>query len=189
MRRWLKFLTIFLVACFISWGTGFFCFLYEITHLQNSTERADGVVIFTGGRDRIRKGLALLHGSQGNTPLLISGVHTPDQLQEISSHAQIKDLITLGYFATNTEENAEETKRWATQYGCKSLKLVTSHYHMPRSLLELKKNMPSVRIIPYSVLSPIFHDRDWIFNFKRWRILFSEYNKYTVVLMKYLVSY
>jgi uncharacterized SAM-binding protein YcdF (DUF218 family) len=145
-------------------------------------------VIFTGGRDRIRKGLALLQEEQKDTPLLISGVHTPDQLQEIASHAQIKDLITLGYFATNTEENAEETKRWATQYSCKSLKLVTSHYHMPRSLLELTKNMPAMRIIPHPILSPIFQDRSWIFNPKRWRILLSEYNKYVVVFMKSLVS-
>jgi uncharacterized SAM-binding protein YcdF (DUF218 family) len=146
-------------------------------------------VIFTGGRDRIRKGLALLQEEQKDTPLLISGVHTPDQLQEIASHSRIKDLITLGYFATNTEENAEETKRWATQYSCKSLKLVTSHYHMPRSLLELKKNMPTIKIISYSILSPLFQEKGWIFNYKRWRILLSEYNKYLVVLMKYLVSF
>lgn len=171
----------------MSWGAGFFFFLYEITHINVSTDRADGVVIFTGGRDRIKKGLALLHGNQENTPLLISGVHTPDQLQEIASHAQIKDLITLGYFATNTEENAEETKRWALQYGCKSLKLVTSHYHIPRSLLELSKTLPSITIIPYPILSPIFQDRRWIFNPKRWRILVSEYNKYVVVLIRSLV--
>ncbi len=173
-----------MIACFVSWGVGFFSFLYEITHLNNSTERADGVVVFTGGRDRIKRGIALLHAEQKDTPLLISGVHTPDQLQEIASHTQTKDLITLGYFATNTEENAEETKRWASQYGCKSLKLVTSHYHVPRSLLELKKTIPHVTILPYPVLSPIFRDGRWIFNPKRWRILVSEYNKYVVILIK-----
>lgn len=175
------------ITCLLSWGSGFFFFLYEITHIQASTEHADGIVIFTGGRERIKKGLELLQDTQQNTPLLISGVHTPDQLQEIASHAQTKDLVTLGYFATNTEENAEETKRWASQYGCKSLKLVTSHYHMPRSQLELKKALPHIRILPYPVLSPIFRDESWILNPKRWRILWSEYNKYVVVLIRSFV--
>ncbi len=177
---------VFLSLSLLGWALGFCFFLYRINHIPIPTEKTDGIVILTGGRERIKTGLALLQ-TEHDTPLLISGVHTSDQFNEIAAYAQKKDLITLGYFATNTAENADETKRWAHQYGFKSLTIVTSHYHLPRSLLELKESMPEVKLVPYPVFSPIFRDDSWIFNFKRWRILLWEYNKYVVILTRSLL--
>ena len=45
--------------------------------------------------------------------------------------------LDIGYLAQDTIGNAEETRAWAQAWGFRRIVVVTSNYHMPRSLLEL----------------------------------------------------
>jgi uncharacterized SAM-binding protein YcdF (DUF218 family) len=59
--------------------------------------------------------------------------------------------VTLGRFATSTRGNGVEIADWAREHGIRSLRVVTAAYHMPRSLLELRRNLPGVALVPHPV--------------------------------------
>ncbi len=179
MARKVRFLVALTALLLLMWGAGFVFYLHKIHSLLPSQDPADGIVILTGGAGRIHKGLKLLN--QKTLPLLISGVKG-GELLEGACYSPQKQQITLGKNATNTKENAQETKTWAAHQGCKSLKVVTSYYHMPRSLLELKILMPGVALHPYPVVSSRFQNFRWISHPRLWGVLFVEYNKYLAVL-------
>ena len=42
-----------------------------------------------------------------------------------------------------------------------SLRLVTANYHMPRSLLEFRRAMPALHIVPHPVFPDNFKRDDW----------------------------
>ena len=73
----------------------------------------------------------------------------------------LASLVDLGYQATDTIGNARETAHWAKTYGYHSLILVTSDFHMPRALLELKAAMPDAWIIPYPVRTSDLDAHHW----------------------------
>lgn len=180
-ENWLKKTLIVLEAIFSIWLLGFILFLVKIYFTPISQDPADAIVILTGGKGRIQAGLQLLQKSPDST-VLISGAHKQTHLDEIAPYSDYHDKITLGYEANSTRENAKETKEWAKEFEkLSSLKVVTSHYHIPRSLLELEKALPNVRLIPYPVISSTFRSRFWWLNPYNIKILFLEYNKYLVV--------
>src|SRR5262249_2137633 len=61
--------------------------------------------------------------------------------------------VDLDKRSLNTEENAFETTVWAKSRGYRSLIVVTSTYHMPRTLIELRQTMPDAELVPYPVKS------------------------------------
>lgn len=62
-----------------------------------------------------------------------------------------KDRSIFAYKAANTFENAKETKEFVEKYQLKSIRLITSHFHMLKSLFELECVLPKFFIIPPSV--------------------------------------
>ncbi len=93
--------------------------------------------------------------------------------------------IVIGHEAKDTMGNALETAHWMRQQGYHSLRLVTSWYHMPRSLLEFRRAMPpDVEIVPYPVFSQQVGGERWW----GWRgtaaLLISEYTKYLATLLR-----
>ena len=102
---------------------------------------ADGIVVLTGGDFRILEGARLLQEGRA-TRMLISGVDAKtsrDDLLKLSGlpPTTFNCCVDLGYFAQNTVGNAEETRAWAQSRKLGRLIVVTSSYHMPRSLAEL----------------------------------------------------
>jgi len=65
-----------------------------------------------------------------------------------------------------------------TDKGFSKLIIVTSSYHMPRSLTELGRVMPDVRLVPYPVVAQGFRKERWWRDFATTRILLSEYVKF-----------
>ena len=45
--------------------------------------------------------------------------------------------VDLGWQAVDTRSNADETARWVRRHGYRTVRLVTSDWHMPRARLEL----------------------------------------------------
>ena len=94
------------------------------------------------------------------------------------SAERFKCCVDVGYAAHDTSGNAEETKAWAHAHRFSKLIIVTSSYHMPRSLIELGRAMPAATLVPYPVLSRNFRTEAWWLHGATARLLFSEYVKF-----------
>src|SRR3546814_12347328 len=74
--------------------------------------------------------------------------------------------------------NAEEAAEWMRERGFHSLRLVTAHYHMPRSRRLFVHAMPGVTIVPHPVFPAAVRADSWW----RWpgttRLLAQAYVKY-----------
>ena len=121
---------------------------------------ADAVVALTGGAGgRIAAGVQLVAEGRGQR-LLISGVH-PDVNKDSLIRLAGGDpgvwacCVDIGHRAETTLGNGDETAAWAYENGYRELILVTSDYHMARSLLVLHAAMPDVVLKPWPVRTVI----------------------------------
>ena len=152
---------------------------YPVTFTPNM---ADGIVILTGGEERVDKGLQALQENAA-WRALISGVHKDVKLREllVLHHVprSLSDRIDLGFGAIDTAGNAQETAKWATAHNVHSLIVVTSNYHMPRALLHLRAVLPAdITLYPMVVAPKMLEQGVWYQKSKAWGLLFLAYNKY-----------
>jgi uncharacterized SAM-binding protein YcdF (DUF218 family) len=114
--------------------------------------------------------------------LLISGVNPR------TSAAAIRDqtgerrqlfecCVDIGREASDTIGNSEETRDWAASHGYRSLIVVTSSYHMPRTLTEFARAMPHMDFVAHPVVSRHMRDTPWWQHPRSLRLLASEYVK------------
>lgn len=201
LKRWL----IALIALVLIWLGGAFVYFDRVESLpQPSGQRTDAIVVLTGGAARLATALRLLNENRADR-LLVSGVSPsanratlqqavlpamPDAAQAASNWQGI-DLnllfeccVDLDYEAANTEGNAVEAAEWVEKHNIKTIRLVTSNYHMPRSLAEFRRRLPGVTILPHAVRSDAMRVEDW------WRrqtaavFLLGEYTKYVAALLR-----
>lgn len=172
---------------------GFFWFLADLPRAVEDTQSTtDAIVVLTGGSGRVSQGLELLEAGKAQK-LFISGVYYAVDVNELLRVAerQPEDLtccIALGYEAGNTRGNAEETAAWICKQGHDSLRLVTSAYHMPRSLLQFRRLMPGVEIVPHPVF-PEDHDPDAAWSLPASpSLLLLEYGKYLLALAEAILT-
>ena len=164
-------------------GAGFAWFLLKIPTEEVALSRnADGIVVLTGAAARIPDAIELLATDHGKR-LLISGVHRDTRAREIARLTPVYAkyfacCIDLDRSALNTFGNALETKRWARQHNFRSLIVVTSNWHMPRAMAELRHQLPDTTLISFPVISPKMKDRPWWSDFETVRLLFAEYLKF-----------
>lgn len=176
-----------LLAC-LAWALGFIGFtLYALSFKFSPKTPTEAIVVLTGGADRIDTAVQLLEETNA-LHLLISGVNKqvfPNEiLDRVPSH--LTNKVTLGYLAETTAENALETTLWIKQKNINTILLVTSFYHMPRSVCEILKITPQLTIIPYPVFPKSFNNSvDWIKTRYAW-LLFVEYHKFIIVHLKHL---
>ncbi|MGO4572238.1 YdcF family protein [Microvirga sp. 2TAF3] len=186
--RVLRFALYGFVACLAISFFGFLGFVYSLDRFEQKPEtRADGIVALTGGAQRIGDAIDLL--AQGYARrLLISGVNEKTSRDEIfrlnPGQRRLFDCcVDLDYRARNTIGNAIETRRWAEQNQFDALIVVTSNYHMPRTLVELDHALPNLQKIPYPVAATI-DPHEWWHNPSTARVLFSEYVKFLAVWVR-----
>ncbi len=176
----------------IIWMAGFLWFYTEIhdetVDLETPTE---AVVVLTGGSKRLAAGLDLLAEGKGRK-LFISGVNRGVSIEELLRSYNIPSRLTccieLGYAADDTTGNASETKNWIRWEGYTSLRLVTSNYHMPRSLLEFQAAMPEVTIVPYPVIPDTLRSDSWPERWTALRLIAHEYTKYLLARVRLWIS-
>lgn len=130
-----------------AWGLGLLWFLHVTAHIPPSPPRSDAILVLTGGAGRVETALRLLASSTADR-LLISGVGPAAEFPELAHRAGVPTTlasqVTLGRSALSTRGNAAEAAVWARGNNIKSLIVVTSYYHMPRALAELRRTMPGV---------------------------------------------
>ena len=149
--------------------------------------RAEGIVALTGGASRIQDALQLLAEGRGRR-LLITGVNPATSRRELLRHVPGADplfdcCVDLDWRAMNTIGNAEETRKWAERRGFRSLIVVTSAYHVPRSMAELNRAMPDVELIAYPVPVERLHG-PWWRDGAMARLLLGEYVKYLAAVAR-----
>jgi uncharacterized SAM-binding protein YcdF (DUF218 family) len=162
---------------------GFVMFAVSVTREDAaSSDRADGIVVLTGGDNRIEAGAKLMAERRAKR-MLISGVNRKVSREEMQRLLGIDKQIfnccvDLGYEALDTVGNADETRTWANSNNYTRLIIVTSRYHMPRSLAELALAMPGVTLLPYAVTPRHFPETAWWLHPATTRVLLSEYLKF-----------
>ena len=186
MRRLLRNLVrLALLACILLaiWLGGLVWFVGLLPErVEEPARPTDAIVVLTGGSLRLAEGLRLLRANAA--PRLFvsgvpSGVDLAQLLQSIDDQADSTPCcITLGHIAADTPGNAHESAVWARQEGVRSIRLVTSAYHMPRSLIEFEAAAPGIEMVPHAVFPPAVKQDAW------WRfpgtagLLIGEYHKF-----------
>lgn len=139
--------------------------------------QTDAIVVLTGGEGRIQKGLELW--SQLKAPeLFITGVNKTNSRKAVLNSWKGQGrlplcCLTLDFEATTTRENAQQTRQWVDRNYIKSIRLVTSNYHMRRAIMEFEELMPDITIIKHNVISKEFGLAEPYF----WFLFLQEYNK------------
>lgn len=192
MKKFLKLILLIFFSFTLIWGGGLIWFKSRIPQSQEADQKnADAIIVLTGGSERLAEGVSLLQkekaqkifvsgvGEGVNVTGLLRGNYLPQSLE-----ASLGDKIELGYKAGDTKGNAEEAAEWVSANNYKTIFLVTSNYHMPRSLLEFKLSMPEVEIIPHPVFpAHVKLERWWKFPGTR-ELIILEYNKYIATAIK-----
>ena len=129
----------------IAWIAGFILFAMSLPRAAGA-QRSDAVVVLTGGAGRIERGLEVLHRGWSQR-MLVSGVDPQVKKGEFAAQfnitaAEMECCITLGYRAFDTASNARESTDWIAQNGYRSVRLVTSDWHLRRARAELAKVLP-----------------------------------------------
>ncbi len=176
-----------------AWFLGFLIYIYGIPKTPvDMTTKTDAIVVWTGGPCRITTGVELLSqglsnrlfvsGVQSAKPALISRKCKSDLSPEMIETLLYK--ITYGHTALSTMGNAIETSIWAQKNNVKSIRLVTTSIHLPRSLVEFRLAMPDdIKVIPHPVNVKRFNHRHWYKDFEIFGKCALEYSKLLVVMV------
>ena len=183
-----------LFTAFLGFFGGFLIFTNQIVHEQAPFfEHSDGMVVLTGGADRVSDAIRLLRDGYARR-LLITGVRPGTSALEIARRAAesaslLECCVDLGYAAQNTAGNAIEAARWARDHDIRgSIIVVTSSYHMPRALVEMRRRLKGFDLIPYPVVPERIRDQMWWSDSELFRLVATEYVKYIYARARILAA-
>lgn len=145
-----------LAALILLWAFGFALFVTTLPRPADG-ETTDGIIVLTGGPGRLQRGLAMLRAEKARR-MLISGVAREVGMRELAAvyhiPPKLMTRIDLGHEAVDTRSNADEASRWIEAHGYRSIRLVTTDWHMPRARLELaREKRDGVALLPDPVPS------------------------------------
>lgn len=174
------------------WLAGLLAFADRV---QQSTPQAlpapaDGIVALTGANSNVRIAAAVqLLAARKGRRVLVSGVNRDVSREQLrittGSVRRLYDCcVDLGFTAADTVGNARETAEWAKAMRFRSLIIVTTDYHMPRAMLELRATLKpaGVRLQTYAVPTPALKARRWWRSPGAARLMVVEYSKYLAIL-------
>ena len=177
-----------LMAVLLIWDMGRFSGALEQKAKMDfeSLPSVDLIAVLTGGQGRLKEAFRLLENGQGRA-LLISGTNAPleDILEAngvVNFPEHLKEDVILDAASQRTFDNAKEIREAVRRLDARSLLVVTSNYHMQRSLELIQEEFskrPRVDVVVYTypVSSPNFDTASWWKGLSGWRIFISEYVK------------
>lgn len=193
IRRFVHlFLGLMLLFCAVLLA-GFLYFAETVASLETPRHpKADAIVVLTGGFQRIDQALELLRQGAGER-LLISGVNPTTSGNQIrrftqSSSRLFECCVDIGHDALDTIGNANETARWISDHGYRTVLVVTNNYHMPRSLLELRRSDARTEFLSYPVINSDLKNGNWLGQPLVVKTILSEYVKYSVAMLRDVIG-
>lgn len=178
--------TVFAIAAL--WGAAFFVYLLSMYMPADDADlRADALIVLTGGNARVERGFELL-SEESSSVLFISGVganvtlpemlaaHTSDPVRRTIVREQPQ--IVFDYDAASTQGNASEAAAFVRRRGYGTIRLITGHYHMPRSMVEFRAALPGVTILREPVVPDSFARTTWWQDPPSRRLIWQEFHKY-----------
>ena len=194
-RGWGSRILHLLLGVLTLWLIGLLAFIAVIpaqTSKIDTDSPTDAIIVLTGGSDRLAEGFRLLDRGLAKR-LLVSGVASGVTLQQLIDRLgeqrdtvpgaeELACCVTLGYAAESTVGNADESAEWLRSNGAKSVRLVTANYHMLRSLLEFKRKVPGLTLVPNPVFPGEVRDPHWFVKPRTLLLIINEYHKYLVAL-------
>ena len=139
----------------VAWALGFAAFVVLLP-LPAGMNRTDGIVVPTGAKGRIARGSDLIAKGRARR-MLITGVERRVTPGAIADAQQVPlsimtCCVDLGHEASDTRSNGEETADWVRKHRYRSIRLVTSDWHMPRARFELERALGNdVSVLPDAV--------------------------------------
>jgi uncharacterized SAM-binding protein YcdF (DUF218 family) len=152
------------------WLLGFVWFAMALPQ-PRAGGRTDAVVVLTGGEGRVARGLEALQRGWARR-LLVSGVDREVKPREFAAAYRIDAgrmacCVTLGFESVDTRSNAREAARWIARNKFRSVRLVTTDWHMRRAAFELEQVAPEGLVVV----------RDAVASRPSLETLFTEYHK------------
>ncbi|HET9810191.1 MAG TPA: YdcF family protein [Sphingomicrobium sp.] len=164
IARFFSFLLLFYLLGFV---------LFSVTlGSEADGERTDAAVVITGGSGRIEHALDVLADGDARRVLVAGADPSVTKRDLVRSFGGDPKLVAccvdLGSESVDTRSNAEEAKRWLDKRRYRSLRLITSDWHMRRARYEFDRVLGErYRLVPDAVRTE-----------PRFVTLFGEYNKY-----------
>jgi uncharacterized SAM-binding protein YcdF (DUF218 family) len=154
------------------YALGFVLFSVTLGRPAAGEVRTDAIIVITGASGRIEHGVDVLADGKAKR-MLISGadplVTKEDLIERLGGQGRlVRCCVDLGSESVDTRSNAEEARRWLARHDYKSVRLVTSDWHMRRAGYEFHKVLGG----RYEVV------RDSVRGEPGFSLLFGEYNKY-----------
>jgi uncharacterized SAM-binding protein YcdF (DUF218 family) len=157
------------------YALGFILFSVTLGRPANpDSPRTDAAVVLTGGSGRIEHGLDALRDKKAGR-LLVAGADPAVTKADLARHIKgskplLACCVDLGSESVDTRSNAEEAHRWLVRRRHKSVRLITSDWHMRRARYEFRRVLGS----EYKVVT------DAVRTEPSFLTLFGEYNKYVL---------
>lgn len=176
------------LAVFLMWCGGLLWFALKLPgQVEQPGRRTDGIAVLTGGGDRIRVAVELMANRMARR-LMISGVNRDvgrETLRRLASgRAEAFDCcVDVGREALDTAGNAVEIARWAERHDFRSLRVVTASYHIPRSLLELRRVAGNLELVAHPVFPESVELDRWWARPGTLSLIAGEYGKYLLSLL------
>lgn len=166
----------------LAWLLGFLWFALFLPRAAGD-QRTDGVIALTGGNGRIARGLDVLRAHQAGR-MLVSGVDSQVGPAQFAARYGVAPTLfacclTLGYDAVDTRSNAHESAQWIARYKIRSVRLVTTDWHMRRAAFDLTVAAPKGLVIV----------EDAVPSHPSMRALFIEYHKYLARIGAWVVGW
>ncbi len=158
------------------YALGFVLFAFTLGRpAPPSLAASDAAVVLTGGSGRIEQGMAVLRAAQAKR-LLVAGadpsVTKADLARRLGSGSArlLQCCVDLGSESVDTRSNAEEAGRWLATHHFRSVRLITSDWHMRRARYEFEQGLGGRYVLR----------TDAVRTAPRFLTLFGEYNKYVL---------
>jgi uncharacterized SAM-binding protein YcdF (DUF218 family) len=161
----------------VLWGLGFAVFALTLPRPADDRQ-TDAIVVLTGGAGRLDRGLDLLARHRAQR-LFVSGTDRTVRKKELAVRtgrplALFDCCVDLGKESVDTRSNATETAKWLEMHHYRTVRLITTDWHMPRAHSDLNRAISGTGI---DVLPDAIRSHPGLMT------LFTEYNKYVLRLV------
>ncbi len=183
------FLTLCIIG-FVAITALFIDFTYKTFSYRQTAQKADAIVVLTGGKGRVEEGVRLFRESRAKF-LFFVGVDpsvTKSDLYRQKNGDPSADNVILEKSSRNTLENSIFGRDVIVSRDVRSVLLITSRYHLKRASILFRNSLPKdITIIPYPVDSVNLKESWWNHG-GSFQLLFREFYKYCMFRTFFLLA-